>query len=115
MIPAFDISRLQRIWSFRPSLCAVLVSTIFLFGQMVAPSHSHAHDHDHAHHHEDEREAPTKRCEVCIVAVKDDAEFDSTPELEPVDGDAVRPQLYPLYGTVFGVSTSLELINPPAA
>lgn len=84
---------------------------MFLFGQMVAPSHAHAHahvhQHDHAHHHEDEREAPANRCEACIVAVKDDADFeiDWSPELEPVNGEAVRPQLYPFDVAGFGFST----------
>lgn len=87
---------------------------MFLFGQMVSPSHSHAHEHDHAHEHahhhghdhDREPEAPTERCEVCIVAVKDDAEFEATPDFEPVDSDVIQPQIYLFDGTALQVSTS---------
>ncbi len=89
---------------------------MFLLGQMVSPSHSHAHEHvhahDHAHHQDEERETPIDRCEVCIVAVKDDAdlEINPTPELEPVDGDIVHPHLYCFGETAFKVTTST---HPP--
>jgi len=55
-------------------LCSLLLVAVFLFAQAV----SSAHSHDHAD------EKPLHQiCEVCILAVNDDGDFDILADLEP--------------------------------
>jgi len=83
-----DISPLKRLRFFLPYLCSFLIIGAFTLGQIVTMDHSHDHDHDH------DQEAPAHSCEVCIIAVSDDVDFDL--ELDGVDTDFLKIQNYEL-------------------
>ena len=55
-------------------LCSLLLVAAFLFAQTL----SSAHSHDHA-----DEEPLHQSCEVCILAVNDEGDFDIVADLEP--------------------------------
>lgn len=66
------ISKVERRFSLS-RLCCVFLSVVFLFGQSIAASHGHEHG----------GEVPLgETCEVCILAVSDDEDFDLVAEAD---------------------------------
>ena len=55
-------------------LCCLLLVAALLFAQTLSAAHSH----DHSDH-----EPLNQSCEVCILAVNDDSDFDIVADLEP--------------------------------
>jgi hypothetical protein len=55
-------------------LCSLLLVAAFLFAQTLSSAHSHDHADEKPLH---------QSCEVCILAVNDDGDFDILADLEP--------------------------------
>lgn len=66
--------------AFFVRLCSFFLVIVFLFAQTLSSAHSHDHEH------EDERPL-NQSCEVCILAVNDEGDFDSVADLEPETKD----------------------------